>query len=140
MEDVMSTVDDPNIVLKTLTNHSSYMENKPLERATEPKKSTTAKPVKVAQKRTNADYSISQRVAFINRMIESPEGQRFAAVVRKELGIKARTTQRWWRSYEETGEIPIKKSTRNPGRPSNFTEEHKAHVLNFIDNDPQATV
>ena len=37
MEDVMSTVDDPNIVLKSLTNHSSYMENKPLERATEPK-------------------------------------------------------------------------------------------------------
>lgn len=62
MEDVMSTVDDPNIVLKSLTNHSSYMENKPLERATEPKKSTTAKPVKVTQKRTNADYSISQRV------------------------------------------------------------------------------
>lgn len=61
-------------------------------------------------------------------------------MVWKELGIEARTTQRWWRSYEETGEIPIKKSTRNPGRPSNFTEEHKAHVLNLVDNDPHATI
>ncbi|KAG0765769.1 hypothetical protein G6F57_002468 [Rhizopus arrhizus] len=73
-------------------------------------------------------------------MIKSPEGQRFAAVVGKELDIKARTTERWWRSYEETGEILIKKPTRNPGRPINFTDEHKAHALNLIDNDPQATV
>lgn len=57
----MSTVDDPNIVLETLPHHSSCMENKPSERTTETKNSTTAKLVKVAQKRTNADYSISQK-------------------------------------------------------------------------------
>ncbi|ORE10766.1 hypothetical protein BCV72DRAFT_198873, partial [Rhizopus microsporus var. microsporus] len=34
MEDVMSTIDDPNIVLETLVDHSSYMENKPLEKTT----------------------------------------------------------------------------------------------------------
>ena len=32
MEDVMSTIDDPNIVLETLINHSSYMKNKSLEK------------------------------------------------------------------------------------------------------------
>lgn len=37
-------------------------------------------------------------------------------------------------SYEETGEMPIKKSTRNPGRPNNFTEEHKAHVLDLFES------
>jgi hypothetical protein len=31
MEDIMSTIDDLNIVLETLVNHSSYMKNKPLE-------------------------------------------------------------------------------------------------------------
>lgn len=31
MEDVMSTVDDPNILLEILAHHSSYMKNKPLE-------------------------------------------------------------------------------------------------------------
>jgi hypothetical protein len=56
MEDVMSTIDDPNIVLETLVNHS-YMKNKPLEKQpTGNKKSTTSKPVEVASKRTNIDY------------------------------------------------------------------------------------
>ncbi|KAI9471858.1 MAG: hypothetical protein EXX96DRAFT_465265, partial [Benjaminiella poitrasii] len=73
MEDVMSTIDDPNIVLEALINHFSYMKNRPLEkRSTENKKSTTSKPVKVASKRTNADYSIKQRTTFIDRMIELP--------------------------------------------------------------------
>ncbi|KAG1140088.1 hypothetical protein G6F37_011249 [Rhizopus arrhizus] len=120
MEDVMSTIDDPNIVLETLVNHSSYMKNKPLEKQpTENKKSTTSKPVKFASKRTNAAYSINRRTTTIDRMIELPMRQR---------------------SYEETGEAPIKKSTRNPGRPNNFTEEHKAYVLDLIDDDLQATV
>lgn len=141
MEDVMSTIDDPNIVLETLVNHSCYMKNKPLgKQPTENKKSTTLKPVKVAPKRTNADYSIKQRTTFIDRMIELPLGQRYAAVVGRELGVKERTAQRWRRSYEETGEVPIKKATRNPGRPNNFTEEHKAHILDLVDDDPQVTV
>ena len=95
MEDVMSTIDDPNIVLETLVDHSSYMKNKPLEKQpTENKKSTTSKPVKVASKRTNADYGINQRTTFIDRMIELPVGQRYAAVVGRELGVEERTAQR----------------------------------------------
>ncbi|KAG0732748.1 hypothetical protein G6F23_014014 [Rhizopus arrhizus] len=141
MEDVMSTIDDPNIVLETLVDHSSYMKNKPLEKQpAENKKSTTSKPMKVASKRTNADYSINQRTTFIDRMIELPVGQRYAAVVGRELSVEEQTAQRWWRSYEETGEAPIKKSTRNPERPNNFTEEHKAQVLDLVDDDPQVTV
>jgi hypothetical protein len=94
MEDVMSTIDDPNIVLETLVNYSSCMKNKPLEKQlTESKKSATSKPVKVASKRTNADYSISQRTTFIDCMIELPVGQRYAAVVGRELGVEERTAQ-----------------------------------------------
>lgn len=33
-----------------------------------------------------------------------------------------------------------KNPTRNPGRPSNFTEKHKANILNLVDNNLQATV
>ncbi|KAI7888331.1 uncharacterized protein EV154DRAFT_517971, partial [Mucor mucedo] len=111
MEDVMSTIDDPNIVLETLVNHSSYMKNKPLEKQpTENKKSTTSKPVKFASKRNNVDYSINQRTTFIDRMIELPMGQRYAAVVGRELGVKKRTAQRWWRSYKEIGEVPVVKT------------------------------
>ncbi|ORE10765.1 hypothetical protein BCV72DRAFT_220890 [Rhizopus microsporus var. microsporus] len=73
-------------------------------------------------------------------MIELPVGQRYAAVVGRELGVEERAAQRWWRSYEETGEVLIKKSVRNPGRPNNFTKEHKAHVLDLADDDPQVTV
>ncbi|KAI8645011.1 hypothetical protein BD408DRAFT_412490 [Parasitella parasitica] len=57
MEDVMSIIDDPNIIFETLVNHSSYMKNK----LTENKKSTTSKPVKVLSKWTNADYGFNQR-------------------------------------------------------------------------------
>lgn len=57
MQDVMSTLDDLNIVLETLVNHSSYMKNKSLEKQSSGnKKSTTSKPVKVTSKRTNEDY------------------------------------------------------------------------------------
>ncbi|KAI9487107.1 MAG: hypothetical protein EXX96DRAFT_535296 [Benjaminiella poitrasii] len=101
MEDVMSTIDDPNIVLETL--------------------STTSKPVKVVSKRANTDYSINQRTTFIDRLIELPAGQRYVAVVGRELGVEERTAQRWRRSYEETGEVLIKKSTRNPYRPYRYS-------------------
>ena len=36
--------------------------------------------------------------------------------------------------------MPIKKTTRNPRRPNNFIEEHKAYVLDLVDDDPQVTV
>ncbi|CAO3662919.1 unnamed protein product [Rhizopus microsporus] len=140
MEDVMSTVDNLNI-LEALVNHSSYMKNKPSEKQpTENKKSTTSRPVKVSSKKTNADYSINQRTMFIDRIIEMPVGQRYAAVVGKELDVEERTAQRWWRNYEETGKVPIKKSTRNPGRPNNSTGEYKTHVLDLVNDDPQVTV
>ena len=36
--------------------------------------------------------------------------------------------------------MPIKESTRNTGYPNHFIEEHKAHVLDLVDDDPQVTV
>ncbi|CEP11724.1 hypothetical protein [Parasitella parasitica] len=74
------------------------------------------------------------------KMIELPEGQRFADTIGRELVIESRTAQRCWKSYLETSEVPLKKTTKNRGRPSNFTEEHKAHVLDLVDNDSQVTV
>ncbi|KAI7893350.1 uncharacterized protein EV154DRAFT_501746 [Mucor mucedo] len=77
MENVMSTIDDPNIVLETLVNYSSCMKSKPLEKQpTENKKSITSKLGQFTSKKTNADYSINQRTTFIDRMIELPVGQR----------------------------------------------------------------
>ncbi|GAA5810720.1 hypothetical protein MFLAVUS_004146 [Mucor flavus] len=59
MEDVMLTIDDPNIVLETLVNHSSSMKNKPLEKQlTESKKSTTSKPVKFASKKNQCGLAL----------------------------------------------------------------------------------
>lgn len=50
-------------------------------------------------------------------MIELPMGQRYAAVVGRELGVKKRTAQRWWRSYEEIGEVPIIKINQKSRTP-----------------------
>ncbi|KAI9483778.1 MAG: hypothetical protein EXX96DRAFT_457413, partial [Benjaminiella poitrasii] len=58
----------------------------------------------------------------------------------RELGIEAHITQQHWRSYEETDKEPFRNSTRNLRCLTNFTEEHKVHVLYVVDDDPQATV
>ncbi|KAI7905659.1 uncharacterized protein BX663DRAFT_411214, partial [Cokeromyces recurvatus] len=60
--------------------------------------------------------------------------------------VEERTPQRWWRSYEETVKVPNKNIyiyihiTRSPGRPNNFTEEHKAYVLGLVGDHPQVIV
>jgi transposase len=88
----------------------------------------------------NADYSLTTRTAFIDRMLEQPGGARNAKLIGGNLGVHEKTAQRWWKSYQETGEVPVKKSTRNSGRPCNFTTEHKQHVQKLIDEEPQVTV
>lgn len=87
MEDAVSTIDIPNIVLEILVSHSFYMKNISLQKQPlENKKSNTSKPVKISSKRTNSDNGINQRTTFIDCMIELPVGQKYDAVVGREFG------------------------------------------------------
>ncbi|KAI9338401.1 hypothetical protein BD770DRAFT_431702 [Pilaira anomala] len=119
MEDVMSTIDDPNIVLETLT---------------------TSKQVKLPQRGQIQTISINQRRSFIDRMIElSVVGQRYVAVGRERrtncLAMMEKLRRDW-----QSADQKKKKTTRNPGRINNFTGEHRAHVFKLVDDDPQVTV
>lgn len=73
---------------------------------------------------------------MIDRMIESPEERGKAARFARELGINERTAQRWWKQYQETNEVPYKKSRAN-GLESSFKSEHQEYVRKLLDEDPQ---
>ncbi|KAI8882072.1 hypothetical protein K501DRAFT_334259 [Backusella circina FSU 941] len=121
-----------------------FNENKSEKKLPEPKEDPLVKVEKKELKKSctdsNADYSLATRMVYINRMLEQPRRQRNTKLIGKSLGIHEKTAQQWWEQYEETGEVPVKKSTRNRGRPCVFTNEHKNHVQKLIDEEPQVTV
>jgi hypothetical protein len=129
MEDIHTDITDPRIVLETITSHKQYQQNKPAKKLPETKEDPPFEAEEIVPKKScadsNADYSLTTRTAFIDRMLEQPGGARNAKLIGGNLGVHEKTAQRWWKSYQETGEVPVKKSTRNSGRPCNFTTEHK---------------
>ncbi|KAL4210924.1 hypothetical protein AB4K20DRAFT_1800694, partial [Rhizopus microsporus] len=55
----------------------------------------------------------------------------------KDLGINPRTAMRWWKYYEETGEVAYKKSQRNSGRSYSFTPECEQHIQQIVEKGSQ---
>ncbi|KAI9004282.1 hypothetical protein CLU79DRAFT_806797 [Phycomyces nitens] len=128
MEDVLTKVNDPNIVLETLTNQKTYLDQKPLEKLVVDKVTNGVK----SENRTTTvsvytNYSDKEREQFIDKMIECAQEKGAAARVARSMGINVRNAQRWWKHEMK-------------GRPSNFTEEHDSFLIELIDNDPQIIV
>ncbi|EIE79795.1 hypothetical protein RO3G_04500 [Rhizopus delemar RA 99-880] len=69
-------------------------------------------------------------------MIEAPEERGNIAKFSKQLGINPRTAERWWKSYQTSGEVPCKK-TANNGPKSSITADHEEYIERLIDQDPQ---
>lgn len=80
---------------------------------------------------------MTRREAFIDRMIEGPKERGKVTLYAKDLGINPRTDMRWWKHYEETGEVAYKKSERNVGRPNLFTLKREQHIREILDKDTQ---
>ena len=74
---------------------------------------------------------------IIDRMIEGPVKRGRKAAVARELGVKYTTAKRRWEHYQETGEVPYKKSEKNIERPRTLTEEHEEHIQKIVEKDPQ---
>jgi transposase len=74
---------------------------------------------------------------FVDKIIETPEEKGNIAKFAKEFLINPRTAERWWKTYQKTGEIPYKKSKNNSGPKSTFTKEHKDFIKNLLNDDPQ---
>ncbi|KAG1441614.1 hypothetical protein G6F56_011398 [Rhizopus delemar] len=125
VEDVLTEVNDPNIVLETLTNQKTYFDQKPLEKLVVDKVTNGVK----SEKRTTTvsvytNYSDKEREQFIDKMIECAQEKGAAARVARSMGINVRNAQR----------------CEMKGRPSTFTEEHDSFLIELIDNDPQIIV
>jgi transposase len=138
MEDVLTQVDDPNVILETITSQKTYLSVKRLEKTVEespPKKQPKTKVPELD--RSYKNYSDFTRETFIDRMIEKPEERGLVTKVANDLNINYRTALRWWNSYKETEEIPYKKFEENSGPKSSFTTKHNEHLQGLLDNDPQ---
>ncbi|KAG1470494.1 hypothetical protein G6F56_002655 [Rhizopus delemar] len=70
-------------------------------------------------------------------MIEGPMEREKVTLHAKDLGINPRTAMRWWKYYEETGEVAYKKSQRNSGQPNSFTPEHEQHIQQRVEKASQ---
>ncbi|KAG0734658.1 hypothetical protein G6F57_012312 [Rhizopus arrhizus] len=139
MEGVLTEVSDPNVVLETITSQKSYLSLKPVEKET-PANNTIKKVVELTKPIDNGvykDYNDQTREVFIDRMIEGPMERGKVTLHAKDLRINPRTAMRWWKYYEETGEVAYKKSQRNSGRPNSFTPEHEQHIQQIVEKDSQ---
>lgn len=86
------------------------MSLKPAEKET-PANDTIKKVVELTKPIDNGvykDYNDQTRELFIDRMIEGPMERGKVTLHAKDLGINPRTAMRWWKYYEETGEVAYK--------------------------------
>lgn len=123
MEDVLTYIIDPNIVLATITSQAAYLVAKPEDIKDTEMEDAPANKVKLAKVPVNSNYrnyDDHTREEFTDRMIEDPVKRGRMSAVARELGIKNSTAKRWWEHYQETGEVSYKKSEKNVGRPRTF--------------------
>ncbi|KAI7891060.1 uncharacterized protein EV154DRAFT_421023 [Mucor mucedo] len=138
MEDVLTHVNDPNVVLETTASQKTYLSVKcPEKTAEELSSKKQPKPKVPDSDKTYNYYSDFTRETFIDRMLEKPEERGLVAKVTKGLNSNYRTSLRWWNQYKETEEIPNKKPERNGGSKSSFTTKYNEYLQGLLDNEPQ---
>ncbi|KAG1396024.1 hypothetical protein G6F60_009883 [Rhizopus arrhizus] len=120
MEDVLTYIIDPNIVLAITMSQAAYLAAKPED-----------------IKDTEMEDVLANKVKLAKAPVNSPVKRGRMSAVARELGIKNSTAKRWWEYYQETGEVPYKKSEKNVGRPHTFTEEHEEYIQEIVKKDPQ---
>jgi hypothetical protein len=133
MEDVLTQITDPNIVLETITLQNSYLETR---KSIEEKIVKESNDIKLKAVTYNK-YSNKIRWVFIDRMLESAEEKGRIVKFAKELGIEPRAARRWWERYQKHIKCHINFQKRMPSCTSSFTYKHEAYIRNLLDEDPQ---
>ncbi|KAI8091792.1 hypothetical protein BDF21DRAFT_449166 [Thamnidium elegans] len=140
MEGMLADIIDSNIVLATITNRAAYLSANPEDDKDTEMGDVSMNKVKVAKAPVNStyiNYDDHTREKFIDKMIEDPVKRSRVAAVARQFGIAPSTATRWWKQYNKTGEVPYKKSERNVGRPSTFTNQHEQHIEELVEKNPQ---
>ncbi|KAG1474713.1 hypothetical protein G6F56_000181 [Rhizopus delemar] len=119
MEDVLTQIDDPNIILETITSQKTYLSVKRPEKTVEKSSPKKQPKIKVPDSdKSYKNYSDFTRETFIDHMVKKPEERGLVAKVANDLNINYRTALRC-------------------GPKSSFTTKHNEYLQGILDNDPQ---
>ncbi|RCH80243.1 hypothetical protein CU097_002742 [Rhizopus azygosporus] len=138
MEDILSDVINPSIILENITSREKCLSVKRSEKMIEEvsiKNQPRSEKPKQASPYNN--YSDFTRKTFIDRMLEQPVKRGVVSKVARDLNINYRTAVGWWHLYNETEDIAYKKSEQNSGSKSLFTTAHNEYINELLDNDPR---
>lgn len=136
-------VDQQQFVVESISSHSEYMQkaafsessqSKPMELDKQDDEDTRMR--EVAEKREYVRYTAQDKARFFKLKIDKCLSAYAAA---KQLEINIRTAQRWVKQYNERPDS-ILENRRKRARKPILTSDHQSSVINFIDNDPSATV
>ena len=72
MEGVLTEINDPNVVLESITSQKSYLSLKPAKKETTAKGSTKKDYRSCQESSVYKEYNDQTREIFIDRMIEGP--------------------------------------------------------------------
>ncbi|KAG1139335.1 hypothetical protein G6F37_010515 [Rhizopus arrhizus] len=134
-------VDEKRFCLETLSSHTQYLAQQPLEgdKVTESmqveedvKPNTDAVMRETSSKRNYTRYLDQDKVRFFKLLFDRCLS---AAAAAKQLRIHVRTGQKWAEQYERDPNSIFEKQ-RKTGRPRILNEEHKKVILECIDENP----
>ncbi|KAG1443306.1 hypothetical protein G6F56_010721 [Rhizopus delemar] len=138
-------VDEEQFRLETLSSHTQYLAQLPLESEDEVEVMQIEKEAKASNdvvmrrtsmKRNYTRYSDQDNVRFFKLLFEKCLSATAAA---KYLGIHVRTTQEWSKQYEKDPDSIFEKREKT-GRPRILNEEHKNVILECIDENPSVVL
>jgi transposase len=134
-------IDEEQFRLETLSSHTQYLSQLPLEsekRIDAMQVEKEAKPNgdvimrETSVKRNYTHYSDQDKVRFFKLLFERCLSAASAAT---QLGIHVRTAQKWAKQYEKDPDSIFEKR-RKTGRPHILHDEHKKAILECIDENP----
>ncbi|KAG0739997.1 hypothetical protein G6F16_009761 [Rhizopus arrhizus] len=138
-------VDEEQFCLETLSSHTHYLAQQPLEgdKATESmqveedvKPDTDAVMRETSIKRNYIRYSDQDKVRLFKLLFERCLS---AAAAAKQFGIHVHIGQKWDVQYERNPNSIFEKR-RKTGRPRILNEEHKKAILECIDENPSVVL
>ncbi|CEG71396.1 hypothetical protein RMATCC62417_07143 [Rhizopus microsporus] len=134
-------VDEEQFRLETLSSHTQYLAQLPLESETmqiekEAKPSSDVKMRQASVKRSYTRYSDQGKVRFFKLLFEKCLS---AAAAATQLEIHVRTVQKWAKQYEKDPDSVFEKR-RKTGRPHILQEEHKSAILECVDENPSVVL
>ncbi|KAG1137624.1 hypothetical protein G6F37_011072 [Rhizopus arrhizus] len=133
--------DEEQFRLETLSSHTQYLAQLPLERVKIVEAMQVEKEVQpdsdvvmreTPMQRNYTRYSDQDKVRFFRLLFEKCLS---AAAAAKQLGIHVRTAQKWAKQYEENPDSIFEKG-RKTGRPRILHDGHKSVILECIDENP----